>query len=532
MFPPVSASASAPTSAPQCLARLEDVSLYFGNRPVFKNLSLCLYKGEHVALLGANGTGKSTLLRLLQGEIQPSTPPAGEESSGNIYWDFEGVEEPYRITALQHVRLVSPAQQKNYVRQGWNITGQEIVLSGLGNSAMLYGEAAASQSAQVAELAIAAQAEHLMEMPAPAMSQGQLRLVLILRALISKPPLLLLDEPFDGLDTAARARILACMDLAVENGSTLLISAHRAKDIPPFVSCALRIEHGQISRLPYPLPVSVIVHTPVTMPALPLDFPAPANLPDASCHTSAPVLELEQVDVYKESQHILYDIHWRVHKGEHWLITGSNGSGKSTLLRLLYGDEFAAYGGSIRWNGGPRPTLAEWHNKVGFVTDNLQYTYTYDLSAQDVVISGLRGTIGLYPDFSDQTETKHGMAMEAHTEQSPRVTPQEQTAALAWLEAVGLGCFAATSFHSLSSGMARRVLLARALANAPSLLLLDEPCSGLDAVNRGTFLQALPLLAKQGITLLYVSHNEDEHLPVFTHMLHLEHGKVISAGPR
>ncbi len=526
MFPPVSAS----TSAPQCLARAEDVSLYFGNRPVFKNLSLYLYKGEHAVLLGANGTGKSTLLRLLQGEIQPSTAPASEEASGTIYWNFEGVEEPYRITALQHVRLVSPAQQKNYVRQGWNITGQEIVLSGLGNTAMLYGEVAASHSAQVAELAIAAHAEHLMEMPAHAMSQGQLRLILILRALISKPPLLLLDEPFDGLDTAARERILASMDLAVESGSTLLISAHRAKDVPPFVSCALRIEHGQISRSPYPFPAPETAQAPVTMPTL--DFPHPANMPEPSRNTSAPVLELEHVDVFKERQHILYDIHWRVEKGEHWLITGSNGSGKSTLLRLLYGDEFAAYGGTIRWNGEARPPLAEWHNKVGFVADNLQYTYSYDLSAQDVVISGLRGTIGLYPDFSDQTAPEHGMAMEAGTEQRPRVTPQEQTTALTWLKAVGLGDFAAASFHTLSSGMARRVLLARALAGAPSILLLDEPCSGLDAPNRTLFLQALPLLAKQGITLLYVSHNEDEHLPVFTHRLHLENGRVKFAGTR
>ena len=499
---------------PACLVRLDRVTMRFGRNTVFSDVSLCLRRGERLALLGANGTGKSTLLRLIQGDLRPGQDAAAlhdPAAPGRIFWNFEGREEPFALTALKHARLVSPGQQRNYVRRGWNVTGEEIVLSGLDNAAMLQEELSSRHYARAAELADAAGAGHLMGMSAPAMSQGQLRLVLLLRALMSKPALLLLDEPLDGLDAASRERFTRCIALAAEDGGTLIVSAHREEDIPPFITGALILRDGRIERTAPPAR---------PRPASPVSF----ALPDSFCPYSseadfraggssahaAPLVELEHVDVFTNRRQVLFDINWVIRPGEQWILSGGNGAGKSTLLHLLYGEEFAAYGGTLRWRGGPRPSLEDLRASVGYVSDRLQYAYDYDISAENVVISGLRGSVGLYHE------------------------PDEHERALArdWLDRMGLAASGGKSFHSLSSGTARRVLLARALAASPPLLLLDEPCSGLDALSRELFLNALPALAGRGVTIVHVTHHEQDKSALFTRELRLDKGRAVFAGAR
>ena len=529
-----------------CLVRLDRVTMRFGGNTVFADLSLCLRRGERLALLGPNGAGKSTLLRLLQGDLRPGQEAeallegAKGRAAGGIYWNFEGKEEPFAVSALKHARLVSPGQQRNYARQGWKVTGEEIVLSGLDNAAMIYGEMSGRHYERAAELAEAAGAGPLMGMTAPAMSQGQLRLVLLLRALMSKPDLLLLDEPFDGLDAASRERVTRCIALAAEQGGTLVVSAHRDEDIPPFITKGLLLRNGAVERVSLPVSAQIDqtqsgldsqaadsppimtsppsarvkgVATPLqgvgqspTSPELAstsLSFPT-LSPPAALSPAGVPLVELAHVDVFTDRVQILFDITWTIRPGEQWILSGDNGSGKSTLLRLLHGEEFAAYGGTLRWRGGPRPSLEDLRAQVGYVSDRLQYAYDYDLSAEDVVISGPRGSIGLY----DEPDAR------------------ERALARDWLDVMGLSAVRDRSFHSLSGGTARRVLLARALAASPPLLLLDEPCSGLDAQSRAFFLRGLTALAGKGVTIVHVTHHEQDKSPLFTHELRLEKGRI------
>lgn len=492
---------------------VDQVTVGFGGRPVFADLSLCLYAGEQLALLGPNGAGKSTLLRLLQGDLRPF-----QDRPGRIVWNFEGTPDSSPLCARAHVRSVSPAMQSRYIRQGWNITGEEIILSGLDNAAMVYGELPSGRYRQAARLAEAANAqEALLGMSAPSMSQGQLRLVLILRALMGRPSLLLLDEPFDGLDSAARASVADAISLAAQNGVALLVSAHRREDIPKTITDALLVHQGRLQRLPLgALPESPFCAASpdgaATVSVPPLLAPARADTPLARAirQQQTPLFQLANVDVFIDRKQVLFDISWRVQPGEQWIVSGRNGSGKSTLLRLLYGEEFAAYGGEIRWCGLPRPGLDELRSSVGYVSDGLQDAYEYDLSAEEVVVSGLRGHIGLYD----------------------AVREEERKTSRLWLRRMGLESFASTPFRSLSSGAARRVLLARALAGAPPVLLLDEPCSGLDEQSRTLFLNTLPLLARQGVSMIYVSHHERDKSPLFTHELRLQNGRTAYAGKR
>ena len=556
---------------PLPLARFDEVSAGFGDHLVFSGLSLSIYPTDRLALLGPNGAGKSTLLRLLQGDLRPA-----QHLPGRIVFGFAGKEETSVLAAKEHVRTVSPALQRNYVRQGWKITGEEILLSGLDNAAMVYGELSSRHYERAAALAESAGAAHLLAMPAPAMSQGQLRLALILRALMSAPALLLLDEPFDGLDAPAREQVTRSIRLAMER-SAVLISAHRREDIPDGIREALLLEDGGVRRVPVEAGADTAgANAPPDenggsrrckaepggemtgdasrtgrRPSCPDRTGPDASLSDATgpnapepgasasdaslsdgagpdvagiaalfCDDSPftrllrsgtrPLLQLEHVDVFIERGKVLSDICWTVNPGEQWIVSGRNGSGKSTLLRLLYGEEFAAYGGTLSWCGRPRPALDDLRRGVGYVSDRLQDVYDYDLCARDVVVSGLDGSIGLYRDPSKA----------------------ERETARFWLERMGLAAVAAANFHSLSSGTMRRVLLARALAGSPPVLLLDEPLSGLDGPSRRLFLDALPGLAARGVHMLYVSHHEEDKSGLFTHELRLEQGRVAYAGPR
>ncbi len=484
-----------------------------------------------------------------------------ERKTGCIFWSFDGSrEESSALSAREHVRLVSASQQSSYVRRGWNITGEQVLLSGLDNTGLIYVKPPARHSQRATALAEAVGALALMPMPVPAMSQGQLRLMLILRALLSNPPLLLLDEPFDGLDPAAREQVEQSILLAARHGSTLLVTAHRKKDIPACINKAFLVDKGTVN----PVELAAIMRQQEhadhpdepaeSAPASPFpevaagglraplsdtpqrefalkDSPALQTAPGAAfpgkkssqafppaeddfmrrlLARCSPLVELRRVDVFIDRQKALSDITWTVSPGEHWIVSGRNGSGKSTLLRLLYGQEFVAFGGSLTWCGGIRPSQEELRAGVGYVSDRLQDVYEYDVSAEEAVISGLRGSIGLYHEPDDQ----------------------ERRLARLWLERLGLSPLAQRPLHTLSSGTARRVLLARALCKAPPVLLLDEPCSNLDARSRSLFLNALPKLAAQGTTLIYVSHHEQDKSRLFTHELLLENGKIAHSGPR
>ena len=216
------------------------------------------------------------------------------------------------------------------------------------------------------------------------------------------------------------------------------------------------------------------------------------------------MLSIKDLHVSVEDKAILRGLSLDVRPGEVHAIMGPNGSGKSTLLRLLHGEEFVAWGGTMRWFNQPKIPHTELQKKVGYVSDRMHSLYTYDMTAHNVVLSGADGSVGIYRDLSPQEKERAGQLMEYF-----EITP-----------------FANTRFLSLSSGQGRRVLLARALVGSPQVLLLDEPFSGLDSANRALWLRTLPLLAKRGISIVFVSHHEGEYGDFFTHRLTLANGRI------
>ncbi len=230
-----------------------------------------------------------------------------------------------------------------------------------------------------------------------------------------------------------------------------------------------------------------------------------------------PVLEVTQLRVVRGKTEILRNVQWRVAPGEHWAILGANGSGKTSLLKALTGflapteGEFSVL--------GQRYGASDWRDlrlQIGVVTSAFAASIPLSETALDTVVSGKFAQLDLWH----------------------RVTAGQRVEAMKLLRSVGLAALAQREWAYLSQGERQRVLIARALMARPRLLILDEPCAGLDPVAREHFLQFVNRLASRRSrtaptpALVLVTHHVDELMPAFTHALLLRRGRVVAAGPR
>lgn len=491
------------------LVTVDGVSLFLPGDPrqemVLHHIDWRVERGRHCALLGPNGSGKSTLLRLLRGELWPA--------SGHIYWHTEEGAEESPLAGRSMTALVSPAQQESYQRQAWDITGRDLLLTGLEDTPLSYSCSGMprgdEQAAAVEALAARLKALGLLARSLPTLSQGQLRLLLLGRALLRAPALLLLDECADGLDAAHKKVFFDVLEEYADR-CTVILTAHRADALPPWCTERRHIHAGRLLDAPPParaLPAAQMGSAP----------PAKAGRPVYSA-TGRILLALENVSVYIDRHKVLHDVTWSLHEGEHWQITGANGSGKSTLLRLLAGDEFVAAGGIIsRWlpgQGGHVEMLADVRKGVRLVSDLSQALYGFALNGLELVCSGFDNSIGLYRALT-----------EAELDEARRVMaglfPEGDAARVA-----------ETSIRRLSSGQLRRLFLARALVGRPDVLLLDEPCSGLDAESRARYLTLLDCLAAPAETgglsahLVFVSHHGEDAPLCINREARMENGRL------
>jgi len=211
---------------------------------------------------------------------------------------------------------------------------------------------------------------------------------------------------------------------------------------------------------------------------------------------------------------ILDHVSFRLRRGEHWAISGPNGAGKSTLLSLVLGDNPQAYANRVRLFGrqrGSGESIWELKARIGAVSPELHAHYPAETRVLDAVCSGLFGSVGLY----------HACR------------PEDRARARAWLVRFGVPAGEDLILGELSYGLQRLVLVARALVSAPELLVLDEPCQGLDGAGRRRVIEAVDAAAEASpVGVLFVTHRADEVPRCVTHTLELERGRVVRAGRR
>jgi ABC-type molybdenum transport system ATPase subunit/photorepair protein PhrA len=218
-----------------------------------------------------------------------------------------------------------------------------------------------------------------------------------------------------------------------------------------------------------------------------------------------PLIRLRQVSLYVDYRRVLRDVDWALHEGEHWAVFGANGAGKTSFLKLLYGDLSPALGGSIERAGYPRGTpIADWKRRIGYVSPELQTDYAVNVTVRDLVASGRHASIGL----------------------ADAPSAADSRAAERWLRFFKLASFADRRPGELSYGQVRRALIARALAAGPSILLLDEPLTGLDPKQRAAIKGLLRRLMDKRLTIIVAVHHPEDLPAGMTHALRLTGGRA------
>jgi len=220
---------------------------------------------------------------------------------------------------------------------------------------------------------------------------------------------------------------------------------------------------------------------------------------------------IEDISLIIGSSYILKNISWSVQTGEHWVVYGLNGSGKTTLLKIINGYLWPSTG-KVSVLGHPFGSidLRELRKSIGTVSSSLQEQFYFNETVEEIVLSGLFASIGLYQQPEDhEVEKAHETLKELHC-----------------LDMVN------RPYKTLSQGERQKVLIARALMAVPRLLILDEPCLGLDVFSREQLLQMIGLIAKNraDLTILYVTHYAEEIIPLFNKALLLRSGEVHSSG--
>lgn len=429
--------------------------------------------GEQWAVIGPNGSGKTILADLLQRRYALK--------DGEVRFGIEGkTHEIVKSIAFKDIHTL--ADQKNtYYQQRWHATETDelpTVESLLGNTSddVLFGELQTIFNIK----------EHLQKKIIH-LSSGELRKFLIIRTLLSDPKLLILDNPFIGLDVESRGILMNMLEQLVKlKNLQVILLLSNPDDIPEMITHVLPV----INRKCYnPVSSELFRKDKVLQREL---FPVPDKLlqlpqpNEASSHQTT--VQMEKVSVKYGSRTILKDVDWTIKNGEKWALCGPNGSGKSLLLSLIYADNPQACAQKIYLFDRKRGTgesIWDIKKRIGYVSPEIHLYYMENVPASDIVCSGFFDSIGL----------------------SRKCDAVQREIAIEWMSVFGIEQLKERSFLSLSSGEQRLILLARAFVKDPDLIILDEPLHGLDISNKQRVSNIIEhFCMRENKTLIYVTH--------------------------
>jgi molybdate transport system ATP-binding protein len=466
---------------------LKKATVTFDERFTLTDIDWDITSNQHWVITGTNGSGKSALAAVLAG--------VGDIESGSI----SGLPKRVGLVSFEtQAELIAKELKKD------DADIMDVISLGTPVHEMIFDRCQDPELAQ--KLVEKFGLSKLLDRAFRKLSTGETRKVMLIRALSSKPDLLILDEPFDGLDVDTLAMLQEHL-ASIINTVPMIMVLNRFDEIPDFITHVAYMDKDGSDRNGSnrgTLTLTIdrqdkaafnelyqLLHLKTTDLNVPEADPA-NKLPELDL--SQPLVKLKQATIKYGDTIIVDKLDWTIEQGQHWQLSGPNGSGKTCVLSLITGDHPQCYTNDIFVFGFQRGNGESiWQIKqfIGYVSTALQWEYRVSTSCKNVIISGFYDSIGMYSKSSDNQK---------------KIADQ-------WLALLGMTDRADQPFNKLSYGDQRLLLIARAMVKHPPLLILDEPCLGLDDMNRQLVLALIEKICEvKETTVLYVNHHTKDNI--------------------
>ena len=487
---------------------LTGVVVKFGGNMVIDNLSFATDSGQHWALTGNSGSGKSVLLQVIAGNISIS--------GGKIAYNFTDERgqpavdfHPYIAFAGARHHFKNLANTSNfYYQQRYNSSDSEDALTAEQYLQVIKPNTHSPVYWAFEKTIAALNLQQLRDKQVIKLSNGETKRLMIAAALLKNPTLLLLDNPLTGLDVATRQYFNTLLGEISASGITLVM-ATSAHEIPDVISNVAVLDNGIISKTLNKQQFLADLESHPEKPNVDAGALKELVTTNVQPHNYTKIVAMNNVVIRYGEKTILNHINWNVNPGERWALLGPNGAGKSTLLSLINGDNPQAYANDIVLFDKKRGTgesIWDIKSKIGFVSPELYQYFPTDNSCLQVIESGFYDTLGLFRQSN----------------------PAKAALALSWMKALEIDKYARVLLKNIPASAQRLCLLARALIKNPALLIFDEPCQGLDDHQQLHFKTVVDTIcAISDVTLIYVTHYQHEIPDSVDRVLRLDKGEVV-----
>lgn len=470
---------------------IQNLNLSYHNKVVLKDLYWEMIVGENLVIGGNSGNGKTSLAKAIAGliPVQGSIEFDFDELSNlpkqvlyveswyqfknlegiaNFYYQQRYTSQQAKETLTVHAELVSYGKENNL-----HFDKVEPILEALGFSTFA--------SSQLIEL-----------------SSGEHKKLQLVKALWLKPQLLIIDQPYTGLDVASRKNLNILLDEIVSEGVQLILISNDT-ELPACINRFAEIRDGQLEQVD-----SIEVTSTISKSSREV----PSFLKQSPVYSANQLVKMVDVNISYGDKQVLKNINWEVRAGEKWLLQGHNGSGKSTLLSLVNGDHPQSYANELYLFGNRRgsgESIWDIKQHIGLISPEFHWYFDATSSVFQSIASGFYDSVGLFQEL-----------------------PYSKVCQVDELIAYfGLTAERNQLLNTLPLGKQRLVLLARTIIKNPELLILDEPCQGLDQQQTQYFNQLVDELSANGMTVIYVGHFESQLPSCLTHQLLLNKGEVV-----
>jgi len=464
--------------------------LYRMKQPV----NLSLYKGEQIAIVGPNGAGKSRLIDIMIGRWPLLM--------NDVEYDFTPSTSSLVSDNIKYITFrdsYGDSDTNLYYQQRWN--SQDLEITPLVRDLL----PVIHDSHLTERLYSLFGVEEMLDKHIVLLSSGEMRKFQIVKTLLVNPRILIMDNPFIGLDADTRTLLKDLFSQLINQFSLqLVLVVSKPNDIPDFITHVIPVEDltcgDKTTRLEYlnncnQEPLCVLSKEKIQR-ILELENKSEKLDTDDIVH-------LDKVSIRFGNRCILNNLDWTIKKGEKWALRGENGAGKSTILSLICADNPQSYTCNINLFGKKRGTgesIWDIKKRIGYVSPEMFRSYLKNLPVIDIVASGLFDTVGLYR----------------------RPKPEQLIMCEWWLDIFGISHLQGRNFLQLSSGEQRLVLLTRAFVKDPDLLILDEPLHGLDNYQCRLVKNIIEVFCERmDKTLIMVTHYPEELPLCITNTLHI-----------